>query len=191
MTPLIQFAQDSPRMRRLARRFSLLDAMVLIAATAAGLTIDRVFWSDMHGWDGAVLKHFRDLTSAGIILSVPLAAMWTIATLALQLRRPRYRLRRLLERPGTAACCAATVALALGAGLVICASRGTPISFASRLIMGYGLPMMAGSAVTAVCTVSMIAREYRAAPDWNDRLGRLIGLYWVMSTLVLGWALTG
>jgi hypothetical protein len=62
---------------------------------------------------GALLKHFRDLTAAGIILSVLFAAMWTVATLALQLRRPRYRLRRVLRRPGTAACCAATVALAL------------------------------------------------------------------------------
>src|SRR5271155_4298216 len=109
--------------------------MALIAATAAGLTIDRVFWSEMHGWDGAVLKHFRDLTAAGIILSVPLAAMWTVATLALQLRRPRYRLRRLLRRPGNAACCAAIVALALGSGLVICTMRGASVSYAFRLIL--------------------------------------------------------
>src|SRR3954466_11817797 len=126
MKPFIPLDPNSARMRRLARKLSLLDAMALIAATAAGLTIDRFFWSDMHGWDGAVLKHFRDLTAAGIILSVPLAASWTVATLALQLRRPRYRLWRLLRRPGTAACCAATVALALGAGLVICTTRGAP-----------------------------------------------------------------
>jgi hypothetical protein len=68
----------------------------------------------MHGWDGGVLNHFRDLIAAGIILSVPLAAVWTVAALALQLRRPRYLLRRVLRRLGTAACRAATVALALG-----------------------------------------------------------------------------
>jgi hypothetical protein len=190
MKPFIPLDANSARMRRLARKLSLLDAMALIAATAAGLTIDRFFWSDMHGWDGAVLKHFRDLTAAGIILSVPLAASWTVATLALQLRRPRYRLRRLLQRPGTAACCAATVALALGAGLVICTTRGAPGSYASRLIMAYGLPMMAGSAVAAVWTHSMIVGADRPASDWNDRLGRLLGIYWVMSLLVLGWTLT-
>ncbi len=75
MKPFIPLAPDSARLPRLARRFSLLDAMALIAATAAGLAIDRVFLSDMRGWDGAVLKHFRDLIAAGIILSVPLAAM--------------------------------------------------------------------------------------------------------------------
>ncbi len=173
------------------RRFSLLDAMALIAATAAGLTIDRCFWSDMHGWDGAVLKHYRDLTFAGTILSVPFAAMWTVAILALQFRRPRYRLRRLLGRMGTAACYAATVALALGAGLVICAMRGGSVSFGSRMIMGYGLPIMAGSAVTAVWTFLIIVGAYRGTSDWNYRLGRLVGIYWMMSLLVLGWTLTG
>jgi hypothetical protein len=59
---------DSARTPRLARKFSLLDAMALIAATAAGLTTDRLFWSDMHGWGGAVLNHYRDMTAAGIIL---------------------------------------------------------------------------------------------------------------------------
>ena len=191
MKSLISLDPDSTRMRRRARRFSLLDAMALIAATAAGLTIDRCFWSDMHGWDGAVLKHYRDLTFAGTILSVPFAAMWTVAILALQFRRPRYRLRRLLGRMGTAACYAATVALALGAGLVICAMRGGSVSFGSRMIMGYGLPIMAGSAVTAVWTLLIIVGAYRGTSDWNYRLGRLVGIYWMMSLLVLGWTLTG
>ena len=44
--------------------------MALIARRPLASTIDRLFWSDMHDWDGAVLKHFRDLTAAGIILSV-------------------------------------------------------------------------------------------------------------------------
>jgi hypothetical protein len=191
MKPFIPLDSRSAHTRRPARKFSLLDAMDLIAATAVGLTIDYVFWSDMHGWDGAVLKHFRDLTAAGIILSVPVAAMWTVATLALQLRRPRYRLRRLLQRLGIAACCAATVALALGAGLVIWTMRGASVSYPSRVIMAYGLPMMAGSAVTAVWTILMIVGGYRAASDWTDRLGRIMGIYWVMSPLVLGWTLTG
>jgi hypothetical protein len=46
MKPFNPVGPDSTRLRRLARKISLLDAMVQIAATAAGLTIDRVFWSD-------------------------------------------------------------------------------------------------------------------------------------------------
>jgi hypothetical protein len=138
-----------------------------------------------------VLNHFRDLTAAGIILSVPIAAMWTVATLALQLQRPRYRLRRLLLRPGIAACYAATSALALGAGLAICATRGNSGDFGCRMIVGYGLPIMAGSAVTAVWTLLMLVGRYRHALDWIDRLGQIMGLYWVLSLLVLGWIVTG
>ena len=67
MKPFIPSDPDPAPMRRLARKYSLLDARALIAATDAGLTTDRVFWSDMHGRDGAVLKHCRELTAAGVI----------------------------------------------------------------------------------------------------------------------------
>jgi hypothetical protein len=165
--------------------------MVLIAATAAGLALDRVVWSDALVWDVAAWKNSRDLVGNGLVLSVPIAAMWTIGTLSLQLRQPRDRLRRLLRRPGMAACCAATSALALGSGLAICAMRSGAASFSSKLILAFGLPVMAGSAVTAVWTLSMLSGRYRSASDWIDRLGRLMGLYWMTSILALGWALTG
>ena len=177
--------------RHSGRRFSLLDAMVLIAATAAGLALDRVVWSDAPVWNVAAWKDCRDLAANGVVLSVPVAAMWTIATLALHLCPPRDRVRLLLRRLGMSACCAATCGLVLGGGLAICAMwRGTA-TFSSNLVLGFGLPMMAGSAVTAVWTLSLLAGGYRAASDWIDRLGRLIGLYWVMSIPVLGWSITG
>jgi hypothetical protein len=50
---------------------------------------------------------------------------------------------------------------------------------------------MAGSAVLAVWTFMMLTGGYRANSDWMDRLGRLLGFYWVMSIAVLGWPLTG
>src|SRR5580658_6872781 len=87
------------------RRFSLLDAMVLIGATAAGLALDRAAWSPhpFH-WDLAAWRNPREWTANGIALSVPVAAMWTIAVLALQLPPPRDRQGRLLRRVGMEAC---------------------------------------------------------------------------------------
>jgi hypothetical protein len=194
MEPFISPRPNSATSRRSVRRFSLLDAMILIAATAAGLAFDRVAWSLFAFWAVATRGDRRDLAAKGIVLSVPIAAMWTVATLALQLRPPRDRLRRLLRRPGMAACCAATCGLAIGGGLMICAMRSASAGVTSDLVLGfglgYGLPTMAGSAVTAVWTLSMLAGGYRAASDWIDRLGRLVGLCWVMSIPVLGWALT-
>ena len=165
--------------------------MAFIAATAAGLALDRLVWSDIPLWSGGVPQDLRDLMTNGIILSVPLAAMWTFTTLALQLRHPRYPLRRSLRQPGMAACCAATMALALGCFLVACSMQRRPDIFSARIIMGFGLPAMAGSAVTAVWTLAVLLGAYRASSDWLDRLGRLLGLYWMTSVLALGWTLTG
>ncbi len=90
-----------------------------------------------------------------------------------------------------AGCFAATSALLLGAILAICALQGPSADFMYRSIVGYGLPVMAGSAVTAVRGLSILVGGYRPASDWIDRLGRLIGLYWMTALLAMGWTLTG
>jgi hypothetical protein len=80
----------------------------------------------------------------------------------------------------------ATVGLAIRAIL----GHGLVFSSARPMIM-YGLPMMAGSAVTGVWGVSIPTVGFRYASDWIDRLGRLLGLYWMCSLLAAGWSLTG
>jgi hypothetical protein len=190
MDPFIPLQEHSSPSGRSVRKFSLLDAMVVIAATAAGLAIDRIAWLDIIRWGDPNLKSFRGFTILVIILSVPVAAMWTTATLVLQLRHPRYRLRRLVRRPGMAACCAATSALAIDGGLAVCAMLGTSGDFTSRLILVYGLPMMAGGGVTTVWALSMMAGQYRVSSDWSERLGRLVEFYWVMTIPCLGWVFT-
>jgi hypothetical protein len=197
MKPSIPFDPHAARLRRLARKIYVLDAMVLIAATAAGFLVDRLIWFDvargawldLRGWKGNAPKDFQLIIAVGIVLSMPLAASWTVASLALQLRRPRYRLRRLLCRTGMAACCAAVPAFAVGAGMVICTMRANLLTRTSRSIVAFGMPVLAGSNVIAVWTVLMIIGGHRAASDWHDRLGRLIGLYWVMAILAVGWML--
>ena len=113
-----------------------------------------------------------------------------MATLVLQLRHPRDRLRRLFRRPGTAACYATTIALAIGGGVAVCGMLGRWADSIPFLILAYGLPVLAGSAVTAVWTLQMMVGRYRAASDWIDRLGRLMGFYWVMTIPGLSWAFT-
>ncbi len=192
MEPFISTRRHTATSRHSGRRFSLLDAMALIAAAAAGLALDCIVWFDTDVWIHGTAKDFRDLASRGFVLSAPPAAMWTVTTLALALRHPRNRLRRLLRQPGTAACAAATSALVLGVVLVIRAILGNGLVFSSArpMIMGV-LPIMAGSAVTGVWGVSIPTGGFRYASDWIDRLGRLLGLYWMSSLLAVGWHLTG
>jgi hypothetical protein len=95
----------------LARRwFTLLDAAVLIAATAVGLGSYRVIevakepWAlfdsrgsqPVWGWKGAVWDIRADSERV-----LPFLMPWTIAVLALRFLCPRPRLRRLLRQPGS------------------------------------------------------------------------------------------
>ena len=103
------------------RLFNLMDAMVLVAATAAGLGIARAIrdalWEltnapvNVGGVGPALLRGAR-----GIVLAYPLLVAWTIALLLLVFLPRRFRPSRseLLNGPGKAACGAAAIAITIG-----------------------------------------------------------------------------
>ena len=71
----------------------------------------------------------------------------------------------------------------LRAGLRVCAmtsAKPAGYRFDPQLEFGFLLPIAAGCAVAAVWDFSILVRGYRVASDWVDRLGWLIGLYWVV-----------
>jgi len=177
------------------RQFTLIDAMVIIAAAATGLALDRAVWLDTAVWseiwsrDGSVPRDLRSLVGLGIILSALPAVMLTVATLALHLRRPRGRLRWVCRRPGMSACLAATASSTIVIALVGCAMLGRS-DFTVRMLLGYGLPLMAGGAVAAEWSLLGFIGGWRPSPNWLDRSGRLVGLLWLVSIAALGWTFT-
>ena len=74
------------------RRLTLLDVMILVAATAIALALARATVSPVQPDGEAIVVAWAFLT--------PLS--W--AVLLLRLKRPRPGLRRLTSRPGDAAC---------------------------------------------------------------------------------------
>ena len=107
------------------RRLTLLDAAVLVAATAVGVALVRAVWgpgvpepiarltapppAHPGGWSPWLVIQRADLV--GRVLAVLLLA-WTPALLGLRLRRPRPSAGRLMARPGSAALVLATLAVA-------------------------------------------------------------------------------
>jgi hypothetical protein len=99
------------------RRFLVVDALTLTAATAVGIVGTRHvwdswgypwFWSLDQGWSvGATLRRLTIL--AAILL--PILTTWTEAVLMLRLIPPRPSRRRIALQPGSAACGAATLVL--------------------------------------------------------------------------------
>jgi hypothetical protein len=94
------------------RRFTILDATILVAATAVGLAILRLFVAD--GWffrQEFPISHIKSMAQCANEACLPFFASWTLGFLILRLRWPRPRLRRLARQPGMAACSAAALVL--------------------------------------------------------------------------------
>jgi hypothetical protein len=99
------------------RRFTIVDAMILVASTAVGLALMRDYFPDVltGRWKvaskesglGIVVSYIQH----ALFASLPCGTVGTIAVLILRLRRPRPRLRRLARQPGMVAGLATTVVL--------------------------------------------------------------------------------
>ena len=186
------------------RRFTVLDALILIGATGVALAWIR------HGLrvgDVELEFTFRDRSPTRVLASLwvwisaalPLPAIATPTVLGLRLRRPRPRRARLARQPGLVACIAALVAMAswsVGAVIEWSFLDGVqPHGFGPRLESFLGISFWAGSsawapgpgvAVTAAWVVLVLGGRWRAEPVWIDRLGRIVGGSW-MVVLVASW----
>lgn len=162
--------------------------MALVAATAVGLALHRAFWLEaipvVHG------ASWRAIVVTGMAFSTPGAMAWTTAILALQFQPGRGRRRR-LARPGAAVCCAACSAMVVGIVPMVCVNQGRNSVFLINDLMLFGLPALAAASVASTWVLIMILTGYRRSSDWADRLGRVMGLYWLLWIPVLGWSLIG
>ena len=119
------------------RPFTVLDGMILVAATAVGLAIGLSMRSEAyHLSNGSIgigewpsidppdysggLLHWKTYRETHRLLqqvageSTPLMFPWTLAVLGLRLRRPRPTLRRLARQPGFAACASVAMMAVVG-----------------------------------------------------------------------------
>ena len=167
-------------MRRPCRPFSILDGMILVAAIAAGLVLARSIFSDAlrvpHNpmWASRPISYFL----------LP----WTLAVVPIRLRSPRPSLRRLMVQPGMAACVAVSVVTAIDVASwgIYWATLDSPN--ATDMLAGYwrGHSHHLGLAVAASWLSLVFGRFWRAERGWIDRLGRLLGLLWLL-TLMCDW----
>ena len=98
-----------------ARPFTLLDAMVLIAATAIALLPFRFFLSVFEGLSAtlSVAHRIVEVVFVADALICPLALSLSLALWVLRLRQPRPGLPRVFRQPGMAASTAILVYLSL------------------------------------------------------------------------------
>lgn len=170
------------------RPFTLLDAMLLTAATAVGFVAFRDYWPLYFRYNSVASQDraFNLIVHCPAFLALP----WMICVLGLRLKGPRPRARLLAREPGVVACAAALVAATLG-GLKIALwmafrpwrSRADglwPWDQAWYMIMEYVYPSVAFAWLTLA-----ISGRWRADPGWQDRLGRVLGAYFVAEYLLI------
>jgi len=198
------------------RRCTLLDAMVLVAATAIGLSLARTYSrealnNNLEGYP-SLPKVLLSIWAA-IVAVLPVPAMWSIALFGLGLRQPRPALRRLVRQPGIVAAGAVTLVAAIRlVGFITLIAR-TPsnrfytlgLSFfeAFSVQISYPGPTSAATvhnsayfassafgvsmAVAAGWLLLFVSGRWRSEPFWIDRIGRALGVFWIAIIPISCW----
>jgi hypothetical protein len=177
--------QDRPR-----RRFTVLDAMILIAALGLGLAGVRFYqWSLDAGIEtrpGVRVAGTYPVRIRYLGRPAPLLASLTIALLVVRFLGPRPRWKRLAGLPGCAACYTAALGLAITAltgemdallGAFVTGRNPTPFHF---LMMRSGT--FAGTAVAAAWLVLALVGRWRRNRDWDwvEASGIVLGFAWLL-----------
>ncbi|WP_435018656.1 hypothetical protein TA3x_000640 [Tundrisphaera sp. TA3] len=185
----------------LRRRFTLLDAMLVVAAFAAILAVHR--WNDMGTEWWTFFRNLRDrrLWSWKIIPEIPFRLagdasfpmlILSFTVFASRLMSPRPRWRRLARQPGFVACLAIVPAGIIGLALTIIeVNRFSAVAYPSggllakeRLsvwlqTLSMTLAEPCGFAVAMAWSTQALVGGWRPKDDWVDRLGRVVGCTWV------------
>jgi hypothetical protein len=154
------------------RPFKLIDAMILVAVAAFGMASMRpgwnqfqIFWASMKRvptWQAYVGMAQTSLTIAFLNLAV--AYVW------IRLIPPRLPTSDLIRQPGML-----SLVLLIGlAFLYLALSAFVPLVAETNMIIALALGLSWGAA----------CRRYRSRAElgWIERIGRFVGVGWVVST---------
>lgn len=159
-----------------SRRFTILDAMLVLAAIGGAFWMMKV---TVHAPPGFDLRS-TVMTDVNILV----LAM-SVLVVACRLTPPRPLRAALFRPPGVAACLAAILAafctlayysadlFHLGRGAAVAASMGSRAT-----------GLAAAGAVVAVWTSMRLDGRWAPEPSSIDRLGRIVGAAWIILSLV-------
>ncbi len=187
-------SQSNLRSAMPRRRFQLLDAMILVAAIAfaCGITqglsyaTDGAFsWPAI--WEAAQsapdgLAKVVEISAVLLILALPFAGMLSLAVIPVRLMGPRPRCLRLARQPGTTAMWAAGLGIVLSAvqlGIAAWTGLGN-LDVYQIMIATHSCISYPGLAVLGAWASLLIARRWRSEKSWVDRMGRVLGFFWIL-----------
>ncbi len=171
------------------RRFSISDGMILVAASAVAAWLVNAYWpgfvramafaqQQMRGERGLwVIRLFSWLYGPISCVAVPMMA----ALVALRFEPPRPSIRRLARGPGFAAGMAGIASLLPGLAWFAAVRHRPgfrrPDAFEQVWLL---ITSWTAASVAGAWLALILMRRWRAEPHWIDRLGRLLGAYWLV-----------
>jgi hypothetical protein len=172
----------------MARRFGLLDAMILIAATAVALALIPRGWPDWGINESLLKSRVTFFNVMRYVIGGPiafLASIWTLALIPLRLRSPRPRRIRLMRQPGMAVGVAVGVMFALSAYTATIGLLKPFAPFPSLMHWWGGIQLRIPFAVAGAWLGLILAGRWRAEAGWIDRLGRVLGIFWIAQIMLV------
>jgi hypothetical protein len=162
--------------------------MILVAATALGFGGIRACSPEFYSYQYTPIVSPPWLNWSAVVCSSwafylsPLPAAWTLAALVLRLRFPRPALRRVMRQPGIVASSAATMLIMIGAIHYV-----LDLGNSSWLDVPFEYTVFSvGCGVAAAWLTLALSMRWRAERSWIDRLGQVLGVYWIsMVPLIL------
>jgi hypothetical protein len=188
------------------RAFNLMDAVLLIVATALGFALWRIhgpfasacYTSASRPREGAVwnaetwflfASELYNLYASVVRTLQPFCLTLTLTTLALRLRQPRPELQYVSGEAGTAACLSMAVAAAVTAIPAFCVVHASGKTYESAWSDFYSTLLVispfCGSSIIGAWTVIPLKSGWRKKRDWIELSGRVLGVYWIGTIFVL------
>jgi hypothetical protein len=161
------------------RPFTLIDAMILVAATAVGFGILRDWAAPAIWYPWPRLRSIVDFTH--VVLGM-MNLYWTIAVVGIRLRRPRPSLRRLGRQPGFVAGVAVLLMTLIYNLLRLYMILGPRRVLWERLyafVLNLSSVQSIAPAVAVAWMVLAVSGRWRPDSGWIDRLGRCVGFLWL------------
>ncbi len=167
-----------PRAKRRCRPITVLDLMIVVAATAVGFALDRSL---------PVLEHLGIPRTWAVEL--PCLMAWTIAAFVIRLRRPRPVFRWLMRQPGAVATHVVMLLVPIAGAIGVVAWVAKGILNHYRVPTGNFLPLpliligaaaMAGAFVAGGWLSLALSGRRRTEAGWIDLLGRVVGTLWIV-----------
>jgi hypothetical protein len=159
------------------RQITIADGMVLIAATTVGLAMARSYGRSLYEQIPMSSSLRTFLVFQGTAPCLVFTLM--LALIPLRLRRPRPNLSTLLRQPGFAACCAGAAAFAAGV-LMTFMTRNSMSNGYTAFYFWASCASWGDSMVPGAWLFLALSGRWRAKADWIDRLGRVLGAFWLL-----------